>query len=85
MQQTQQFLCTSNSKLKGPETKKIKKQNKEKTKTQTKTQTQQPSCFSRLNKGTENMRQQNTKAQEKNKNYKMITIPWPPLPHPPTP
>ena len=32
MQQTQQFLCTSNSKLKGPETKKIKKQNKEKKK-----------------------------------------------------
>ena len=35
-------------------------------------QTQQQSSSSHLNKETDNVRQQNTKAQEKNKNYKMI-------------
>ena len=43
------------------------KENKEKTNTQT----QQPSCSSHLNKGTKNLREQNTKAQEK-KNTKTI-------------
>ena len=45
-------------------------------------QTQQPSCSSHLNKGTENLRQQNTKAQEENRNYKMIPAPCPPHPNP---
>ena len=52
-QQTQQFLCKSNSYLKGPQTTKSKKK--------TEKQTQQPSCSTHLNKGTENVRQQNTK------------------------
>ena len=33
---------------------------------ETKTQAKQPSCSSHVNKGIENMRQQNTKSQEKN-------------------
>ena len=65
-----QLLCTSNSKLKGPETKKTKKKKK---------QTQLPSCSSHLHKGTEDMREQNTKALEKSKNYEMIPIPVPSL------
>ena len=47
------------------------------TKKETKKQTQHPSYFSRLNKGTNNVRQQNTKVPEKN-NYKMIPTPCPP-------
>ena len=47
------------------------KENKEKTKKQT----QQPSCSSHLNKWTKDMREQNTKAQEKNKNCNMIPNP----------
>ena len=43
----------------------------------TKKQTQQPSCSSHLNKGAENVREQNTKAKE-NKNCKMIHTPYPP-------
>ena len=56
-QQIQQFICYSNPQLKGPESK--KKKNK------AKKQLQQPSYSSVLNKGTENLRQQNTRAQEK--------------------
>ena len=50
------------------------KENKEKTRKESK----QPSCSSHLNKGTENVRQQDTKAHEKNKNYKMIPTPCTP-------
>ena len=49
------------------ETRDKKNKNKEKTKKQT----QQPSCSSHLNKGTEDMRKQNTKVQEK-KNQKLL-------------
>ena len=52
----QQAPCTSNFHLQGPKTKKIKKRKK---------QAQWPSYTSHLNKGAENMREQNTKAQEK--------------------
>ena len=52
-QHTQQFLCTSNSYLKGAETKKIKKNQQN---------AQMPSCSSHLNKGTEDVRQQNRKT-----------------------
>ena len=41
---------------KGPETKKIKKK--------TKKQKQEPSCSSHLNKGTENIKELNIKAQK---------------------
>ena len=55
------------------------KENKEKTKKQT----LQPASSSHLNKGTENMRQQNTKAQEKNP--QKLSDYAHPLPPPPTP
>ena len=47
------------------------KENKEKTRKETK----HPSYSSHLNKGTENVRQQNTKVHEKNKSCKMIPTP----------
>ena len=55
-QKTQQFLCASNSKVNGPGTMKAKKQ------------AWQPTCSSHLNEWTQKVREQNTKAQEKNKN-----------------
>ena len=54
--------------MKRPETKKTEKWKK----------VTQQSCSSHLNERTEDVGEQNTKAQEKNKNYKMICIPWPP-------
>ena len=42
-----------------------------------------PSCSSHLNKAAENIRQQNTKTEDKNKKYTMIPTPCPSLPpHP---
>ena len=55
-------------------------QRKKRKKGKTMKQTQQPSCFSHLNKGTENARKQNTKAQNKNKSYKIIPTPCSPPP-----
>ena len=58
------------------------KENKEKSKKQT----QQSSCSNHLNKGTEDIREQNTKAAEINKIYKVtVTHCYPPTvthPHP---
>ena len=63
----QQFLCTSNSYLKGPEAEKIKKK-------QRSTQ-QQALCSSHLNKGTENVREQYIVPEKSS--FKMIPTPWP--------
>ena len=49
---------------------------------ETKTQAQQPSCSSHVNKGTENMRQQNKKSQEKNQKIWDDNHPLSPHPHP---
>ena len=76
-QQTQQFLCTSNSWLKGAETKKIKERQRNRHNNH--------HCSSHLNKETENVREQNTKIQEKNATRPLLALPHPDINQPPSP